>query len=164
MGDPNQKQDEISEGRKFLYYLGGVIIVIGFLSFFSVFISGAMHFGDFRNFEARGQSMAFRGFGGMFLIIVGAVIRGIGSMGLAGSGVVLDPAQARQDVKPWTKMAGGMVNDAVNEIEVVKDVVENLGEHHDEAVREVVKVRCPKCKALNDEDANFCSQCGQAMK
>ena len=27
----------------------------------------------------------------------------------------------------------------------------------------VVKVRCPKCRALNDETAKFCNNCGAAL-
>lgn len=30
--------------------------------------------------------------------------------------------------------------------------------------KEVVKVRCPHCGALNDEDADFCNKCGGRMK
>ena len=40
---------------------------------------------------------------------------GIAARGLAGSGVVLDPEKARTDVEPWTRMAGGMVGDALDE-------------------------------------------------
>jgi predicted RNA-binding Zn-ribbon protein involved in translation (DUF1610 family) len=28
---------------------------------------------------------------------------------------------------------------------------------------EVVKIRCPKCRELNDEDARFCKHCGAAL-
>ena len=28
---------------------------------------------------------------------------------------------------------------------------------------EVVKVRCRKCKTLNDENAKFCDECGEAL-
>ena len=35
--------------------------------------------------------------------------------GLAGSGVVLDPEKAREDVEPWSRMAGGVVKDALDE-------------------------------------------------
>jgi hypothetical protein len=27
----------------------------------------------------------------------------------------------------------------------------------------LVKIRCPKCRALNDESAKFCNQCGAAI-
>ena len=47
---------QISGERKTIFYVGGVLIVIGFLTFGSVFVSGALNFGNFKNFEARGRS------------------------------------------------------------------------------------------------------------
>ena len=88
---------QISEGRKTAYYVGMGLMVIGGLMFLSVFITGAMNFGDFRNFESNARSSIFRGIGGMVLLLVGGFIRGIGARGIAGSGVILDPKQARSD-------------------------------------------------------------------
>lgn len=121
---------QISEERQAAYYLGGTLIVIGFLLFFSVFVSGAMNFGKFDNFEADARSSMFRAFGGMVLIIIGAVIQGIGRRGLAGSGVVLDPEKAREDMEPWSRMTGGMVKDAADEAGV--NLGQALGGHHDD--------------------------------
>ena len=39
----------------------------------------------------------------------------IGRMGLAGSGIELDPEEARRDVEPWSRMTGGVVKDALDE-------------------------------------------------
>ena len=39
----------------------------------------------------------------------------IGRMGLAGSGIKLDPEEARRDVEPWARMSGGVVKDAMDE-------------------------------------------------
>ncbi len=142
---------QISEGRKTAYYLGAVLMVIGGLSFFSVFISAAIHFGDFSNFEERGRSMALRAFGGMGLLIAGGIIRGIGAAGLAGSGVVLDPEKARQELEPYSRMAGGMVKDALDEADV----------HLGGAPQRVVMVKCPACGKLNEEDSKFCQECGK---
>jgi hypothetical protein len=36
-------------------------------------------------------------------------------MGLAGSGLKLDPQGARRDVEPWARMTGGVVKDAMDE-------------------------------------------------
>jgi hypothetical protein len=69
---------------------------------------------------------------------------------------VLDPEKAREDVEPWSRMAGGMIDDAVSEIEVAK----KLGERADSPK---VKVRCRKCQALNDEEARFCNQCAAPL-
>jgi ribosomal protein L40E len=77
---------------------------------------------------------------------------GVGQRGLAGSGIVLDPNQARDDLKPWSQMAGGMLDDALSQSETVSKIT-----HQKE---EVIKIRCQKCGALNDEDAKYCDECG----
>jgi hypothetical protein len=83
-------------------------------------------------------------------------VRSIGARGAAGAGVILDPDQAREDLEPYSRMAGGMVKDVLEEADV------DLGRRHRDPEEEVeaIKVRCRKCRALNDEDARFCDQCG----
>lgn len=142
---------QISEERKAAYYLGAVLMVIGGLLFFSVFISAAMNFGDFHNFEANARSSMFRAFGGMGLMIVGAIVRGIGARGLAGSGVVLDPEKAKQELEPYSRMAGGMLKDALDEADI------DIGGRP----RKVVMIKCPACGKLNEEESNFCQECGK---
>jgi hypothetical protein len=34
----------------------------------------------------------------------------------------------------------------------------------DSLTKPVVKVRCPNCNALNDEDADYCKKCGASLK
>jgi hypothetical protein len=106
---------QIRPERKAVYYAGMAITVIGFLIFFSIFVSAAIHFGDFSNFEGQAKSAAFRGLAGMAMVIVGGILMGIGRMGVAGSGVKLDPQQARKDVEPWARMSGGVLKDALDE-------------------------------------------------
>lgn len=149
---------EISGERKALYYGGLGLMGLGFLLFISVFFSAATSFGNFHNFERRTQSQATRAIAGMVLMVVGGGLRTVGARGLAGSGVILDPQKARQDVEPWSRMAGGVVKDALSEADLPKV----LGGQHQEPAS-VVKVRCQQCKALNDEDAKFCKQCGAGL-
>lgn len=52
----------------------------------------------------------------------------LGRMGLAGSGMVLDPEGARRDVEPWARMAGGVVKDAIDEAGVRIDGTRGAGE------------------------------------
>ena len=144
---------QISEGRKTAYYLGGVLMGIGGLMFISVFFTAAMHFGDFDNFEAQGRSFAFRAVGGMTLLIIGAIVRGIGAAGLAGSGVVLDPEKARDELEPYTRMAGGMVKDALDEADV----------HLGGKPERIVMIKCTACGKLNEEDSKFCQECGKQL-
>ena len=151
MGDKMTKQ--ISEERRTAYYVGMGLMIVGGILFVSTFITFAMHFGDFSNFESNAKSDMLRAFGGMALLVVGGIIRGIGARGLAGSGVVLDPEKARQELEPDSRMAGGMVKDALDEASV------NLGGKPER----VVMIKCPACGKLNEEDSKFCQECGKAM-
>jgi hypothetical protein len=160
----NEPKRQISPERKGLYYAGNILIGLGLFSFLSTFVTFAMHFGDFSNFDGNAKSDMIRAFGGMALMMIGALLRGVGAMGAAGSGVVLDPEQARRDLEPWNRARGGMIQDTLSEIGVVNQVAEHLErEDHTEEPREVVKVRCRACQALNDEQAKFCNQCGAPL-
>lgn len=159
--DPNRT---ISDGRKTLYYAGMGCMALGFLLFFSTFVTGCANFGNFENFEGRVRGEMARALGGMFLLIVGGAMMNVGRAGLAGSGVVLDPQKARKDLEPWNRAAGGMANDALDEVDLAKKLAKKLDEPAPAAPPEpVVKVRCRGCSALNDEHAKFCNQCGAAV-
>jgi hypothetical protein len=108
-------QRQIPPERKAIFYIGMAVAVIGFLCFISVFFSEASNFGDFTNFKQRGRSMGARAVVGMVMMFAGAIMTSIGRMGLAGSGVKLDPEEARRDVEPWARMTGGVVKDAMDE-------------------------------------------------
>ena len=148
--------DKISGGRKTAYYLGGLISLIGLLVFISIFVSTALNFGNFDNFNSDASSFILRAVVGMAMIIAGSVIRGIGARGLAGSGVVLDPEQAREELKPYSRMAGGMVKDVLEEADI------NLGGGGGEP-QKVVVIKCRACGFLNEEDSKFCQECGDRM-
>jgi hypothetical protein len=158
----NEPQRQVSPQRKNLYYGGMVLIIIGFLLFFSTFVTGCANFGNFENFEGKARSEMARAFGGMALLIAGGILMNIGARGAAGSGLLLDPEKARKDVEPWARMAGGITSDALSEVEPVQRVVEHITNEKGET-KPVVKVRCPKCRALNDETAKFCNQCGAPL-
>ncbi len=163
---------QIPAERKQLYYAGMALTVVGLLLFLSVFVSMLLTMaGIFRAIEAGpGPSDSFagfsrvpwiflRGFAGFVMMLSGGGMMSVAARGLAGSGVVLDPEQARRDLEPWNRMKGGMVSDALGEVEVVQRVAERLGVPSP-AGGEVVKVRCPACRNLNDEQDKFCGQCG----
>ena len=44
---------DVSEGRKTAYYIGGGIMLVGFLLFASTFVTFAMNFGNFDNFKGQ---------------------------------------------------------------------------------------------------------------
>jgi hypothetical protein len=77
-------------------------------------------------------------------------MRVVAARGVAGSGIILDPKKAREDLSPWSSMAGGMIKDAMDETEI-------------HTKKEIVKVRCRNCSELNDEDAKFCKNCGEKV-
>ena len=145
---------QISDERKAAYYIGRGLMLLGFILFISVFVTGAMNFGNFDHFEARARSEGLRAIGGMVLMILGAFVSSIGARGAAGSGVILDPEQARQDLEPYTRMAGGMVKDALDEADI------RLGGAKPERV---VMIKCLSCGKLNEEDSKFCQACGKAI-
>ena len=144
----------ISDERKTAYYVGMGLSVIGGLMFFSVFITAAMNFGDFGNFESNVRSSMFCAVGGMALLIVGGILRGIGAQGLAGSGVLLNPEKAKSELEPYSRMAGGMLKDALEEADI------KLGAK--EPVR-VIMVKCGECGKLNEDDSKFCQECGKQL-
>jgi len=145
---------QISPERQAAYYFGMVLTIIGVVLFFSVFFTGISHFGDFSNFEGQARSEMTRAFSGMILIVIGQLIMRVGERGAAGSGAILDPEQAREDLEPYSRQAGGMVKDALDEADI------NLGARDSETV---VKVRCRSCGTLNEEDARFCKECANPL-
>ena len=144
----------ISEERKFAYYLGMVIMIIGVLLFASTFVTAVKHFGDFSNFESNAKSSMFRAISGMALLVIGGAIRGVGARGLAGSGVVLDPEKARDELEPYTRMAGGMVKDVLDEADI------KIGAGKSE---KIIMIKCQACGKLNEEDSKFCQECGAKL-
>lgn len=105
----------ISPERQKAYYFGMVLTGIGLLLFLSTFVSGIMNFGDFSNFHGKARSEMGRAFGGMVCIFCGQIIMGIARSGVAGSGLKLDPQEARRDLEPWSRMSGGMLKDTLDE-------------------------------------------------
>jgi hypothetical protein len=151
----NEPQRQVSSERQFAYYLGAGVIVLGGLMFLSTFALFIANFGEFNNFEGKAKTSMALAFGGMVLMIIGGIIRSLGATGLAGSGAVLDPEQARKDLEPYSRMTGGMISDALSEI--------NPNPTNEPPPRPTIKVRCRACGILNEEDARFCKQCGKPL-
>lgn len=151
---------KISSERKATYYVGLGMIVLGFILFISVFFSmasfmsnpfggGGFGFGKVPSF--------FNAIIGMILMIAGSIVMNIGARGAAGSGIILDPDKAREDLKPYSEAAGGMINDVISNIDVVDKITTPRVE------REIIKIKCRNCGSLNDEDAKYCKSCGEEI-
>ena len=52
-----------------------------------------------------------------------------------------------------------MLDDTLGASAVASRVVEKIGENPKPQIR----VRCRNCRALNDEDAKFCDECGAKL-
>jgi hypothetical protein len=146
---------EISPGREFAYYLGGILTVIGILMFSSPFlcVGIGLLFRNEKTFEPFLFSFG-AAFIGFFIIAIGQMIRQVGEKGMSGSGVILNPEQAREDLEPYSRMAGGMLRDALDEADIHPKT---------DRVEKVIMLKCPACGHLNDEDANFCQKCGTKL-
>lgn len=133
---------QISARRKGIYYAGLWLGVLGGLSFGSVFVSAALHFGDFSNFDEQARSMTMRAVLGMGMMIAGSVVATVGLKGAAGSGVLLDPEKAREDIEPWSRMGGGVLKDALDEAGIsLGDKARKGGLPFDEELRRLHKLR-----------------------
>lgn len=153
---------EISSERKAAYYAGMGMVALGFVVFVgNMFCAGSdvsrevsidgvpsVLLGESR----RGPNMGAALFG-MVLVIGGGLLMKVGRFGVAGSGAVLEPQRARKDLEPYSRMAGGMLKDALEETGGVFGAKESVD----------VRVRCRACAALNLEEAKFCQACGQPI-
>ncbi len=144
---------QISNGRKTAYYVGIGLMILGGLLFASTFVTIILNFGSFDNFEARAISGMLRAFGGMVLLVIGGILRGIGALGVAGSGVKLDPEQAKEELEPYARMAGGMIKDALDESEIKPGGTSE----------KIIMIKCTACGQLNEEDSKFCQECGTRL-
>jgi len=146
---------KISKKRKATYYFGMGMIILGFILFVSVFFIGIRIMNDPFNFNKVPpfQNSVI----GIILIIVGSFLTNIGAKGAAGSGFILDPDQAREDLQPFNEAKGKMINDVISNIEVADKIVKS-GEE-----KQIIKIKCRYCGCLNDEDARFCKGCGKEI-
>jgi hypothetical protein len=119
-------------------------MLIGFLVFISLFL-----FPPFDNPSSAPIRMGVAA----LLLFGGGVVRFIGGAGLAGSGAILDPEQARRDLEPYSRQVGGMLKDTLDEADI------NLGS----SASPIIMIKCRSCSALSHEHARFCQGCGTAL-
>lgn len=144
---------KISKERKITYYIGKGLMVLGVILFLSFFV----FFGVSMNDPFGNPPPFLNAVFGMILMIIGSVVAGIGEKGLAGSGLKLDPEEAREDLKPFNEAKGKMINDVISNIEVIDNISKS------QQTKEIIKIRCKTCNSLNDEDAKFCKNCGERI-
>lgn len=98
-----------------------------------------MRFGDFTDFEERSRSEMLRAVVAIVFIFIGFVLMVVAARGVAGTGVILDPKRAREDLEPWARMSGGLLKDALDEANVLQGdpADENTREDFDETLRKL---------------------------
>jgi zinc ribbon protein len=142
---------QVSLGRKIAFYFGYVLMAVGILLFVSLFLV------EFSMTPGRLGSLALRCLGGFAFLILGFSLRRIAIRGLAGSLLLLDPPRARDDLEPWSRAAGGLLDAALSEVKAVEDAVRRT----EPAV--AARRRCPRCESPNDADARYCKRCGAEL-
>lgn len=113
----------ISPARKLTYTLGLLLLALGFLLFFAAIALVFMGVAGDPFHILRSLRLDIDNIGQIFLLpVIGAGMVGVGMVlvavgrgGVAGSGLVLDPQRARQDLEPWARMGGGIIKDALDE-------------------------------------------------
>lgn len=168
------RRTDVSPQRKALYQVGLVLAAIGVCSFLGGFVFAFCSIGcerrDSRDsfamrepFDTAKVTLPMFGIG-MLLSITGSVLMNVGARGVAGSGMKLDPEQARRDLEPLNRMGGGMAKDMLDEAGI--DLSGLGGKAAPDAVppqAPEIKIRCRGCGGLNDEDAKFCKSCGAPL-
>lgn len=93
------------------------MMIIGFLLFISVFLDTARYMNNPFIYER--QPSFTSPIIGMILMIAGTVTMNIGAKGAAGSGLLLDPEKAKEDLKRFNEAKGKMINDVVSNIDII---------------------------------------------
>src|SRR5690606_20260181 len=117
MARMRKPDDTVSPARRSVHALGVALQVAGGLGFLAGLLGFAAGIGAVRSGGSVGNPFAwwFAAVIGMVLLVAGGVLRHVGARGIAGSGLVLDPKQARRDLAPWARTGGGLLKDAVEE-------------------------------------------------
>lgn len=89
--------------------------IVGGCMFATFFVAVAMGVSGSREIAGAIPTVIGVTLAGFALLIFGGFLRRVGRSGLAGSGVTLDPEQARRDVEPWARAAGGVLSDTLDE-------------------------------------------------
>jgi len=90
---------------------------------------------------------------GILVSGLGSTIRRFAARGVAGSGLILDLDRARKDLEPFSRMAGGMLKDALDENDRID------GEKQERKIM----IKCRSCGGLSQEKAKYCYECGDRL-
>lgn len=100
------------------YKVGEIMMTVGFILFLTTCVIAVVSLVNLGTFGAYARASACAAIAGVNLIAVGRSVSYAGLRKMAGAGVVLDPEQARRDLEPHARMAGGLVKDALDEADI----------------------------------------------
>ncbi|MBK9735286.1 MAG: zinc ribbon domain-containing protein [Saprospiraceae bacterium] len=169
----NQSPNYYPKSRQTLYYIGLTFIFCGVLfglagvkeindankansEFFqkNTPIFPPYNMLDHQNTPPEDHSVTFFIIGFIF-IAGGFALTALGRSGLAGSGLILDTAQEREDRRPQNYLIGEQINDVLEKV--------NIEKLFPQASETIIKIRCTSCSHLNDENDKFCGGCGTSL-
>jgi len=144
---------KISAMRRNTFYIGTGMLVLGI----SVLLVSMVLFvidGDRRLIPDSPISLWWvTGVVGILVSGLGSTIRRFAARGVAGSGLILDLDRARKDLEPFSRMAGGMLKDALDENDRID------GEKQERKIM----IKCRSCGGLSQEKAKYCYECGDRL-
>ncbi|MCL3777880.1 MULTISPECIES: zinc ribbon domain-containing protein [unclassified Actinomyces] len=162
------RQYDIQPWRKWAYYGGGVLQVVGLLAFLAVFLTMFLGLGSLGSHPGQISSQVQRGFTlfpvafiGILVSVAGKSLQSLGRKGLAGAGVILSPQGEARDAEPWNRSQGAQDQQRLEEVPGLAGLGTDLGARAGAAPQ--IRVRCRSCGFLETEDATFCSGCGARM-
>ena len=150
---------EISPERKTAYYVGMGLSGFGGLLFCLPFMAIPLAMINAIPIHAAPVAFFFA-FIGFALVAVGGVLMRIGRSGLAGAGVILDPNRARGEIEPFSRMAGGILKDKLDEAGLLDENGLKFDRNATNSQEKIIMIRCQHCGKLNEEDSKFCQECG----
>ena len=155
MGAP---RSQVSIERTIVYYLGWFLVPLGITLFVLAFFTSVADFGEWFGMDAQQTSLAVHALGGVLLAGLGGFLVSAGVRGWAERDSILDPRRAPGIGESRSAPSGGIARDAMADLDLPQTVRDRLDK---EDLR--LKVKCPKCRAVNQVTAKYCYACSARL-
>ena len=124
-------------GGKAVLVVGALMVMLGFLTFGSIFVSAATSVETFQDTAGQFRSFGLRAITGIVMIGAGGFLTQAGLLGLAASVVLSDPQQARKKVEPLSRLSGGVLKDVLDEAGITVSTAPASERDNAEALRKL---------------------------